>query len=175
MDHMRLYEYVATSRAKVLDAVRPMSEELYNRSFPFGINTLARTITHIMVTEWYYVERMLSREVPPQSAWAIHDERPPTFVVLDAAWREQMTKTRASLASITDWNATLRYEVERDDGTRLRVTTTTSDIFTQFMFHEVHHRAQAMAMLRQVGVVVQDLDYSGFAYGREVVASGGAG
>lgn len=172
MEHVRLYDYIVASRGKVLDAVRLLGEEQYTREFPFGINTLARTITHIMVTEWYYVERILRREVPPQTAWVIHDDRPPTFGALDAAWREQVTRTRAALASITDWNATLRYEVEQDNGTRLRVTTTPSDVFTQFMFHEVHHRAQAMAMLRQLGVVVQDLDYSGFAYGKEVV--GGA-
>ncbi len=30
----------------------------------------------------------------------------------------------------------------------------------QLLFHEVHHRAQVMAMLRQVGVKAENLDYS---------------
>lgn len=31
---------------------------------------------------------------------------------------------------------------------------------TQSLFHEVHHRAQVMAMLRLLGVPVQSIDYS---------------
>jgi len=32
------------------------------------------------------------------------------------------------------------------------------------LMHEVHHRAQAMAMLRQLGVAAQNLDYGVFAF-----------
>jgi len=28
------------------------------------------------------------------------------------------------------------------------------------LFHEVHHRAQVMAMLRQVGVAAENVDYA---------------
>ena len=40
------------------------------------------------------------------------------------------------------------------------------DIAAQLLLHEVHHRAQAMAMLRQLGVEAQNLDYSLFVYRR---------
>ena len=30
----------------------------------------------------------------------------------------------------------------------------------QILFHEIHHRAQVMAMLRQVGIPAENLDYS---------------
>jgi uncharacterized damage-inducible protein DinB len=43
---------------------------------------------------------------------------------------------------------------------------TPADVATQLCFHEVHHRAQAMAMLRQLGVEAQNLDYNAFMYGR---------
>jgi uncharacterized damage-inducible protein DinB len=36
------------------------------------------------------------------------------------------------------------------------------DLATQLLMHEVHHRAQAMAMLRQFGIEAQDLDYIDF-------------
>jgi uncharacterized damage-inducible protein DinB len=35
------------------------------------------------------------------------------------------------------------------------------------LLHEVHHRAQAMATLRQLGVEAQNLDYMTFAAKRE--------
>jgi uncharacterized damage-inducible protein DinB len=38
-------------------------------------------------------------------------------------------------------------------------SATLGDIATQLVLHEVHHRAQAMAMLRQFGVAAQNLDY----------------
>jgi uncharacterized damage-inducible protein DinB len=37
---------------------------------------------------------------------------------------------------------------------------------TQLFLHEVHHRAQAMAILRQLGVEAQNLDYSIFMFTR---------
>jgi uncharacterized damage-inducible protein DinB len=32
-------------------------------------------------------------------------------------------------------------------------------VFTQFCYHEVHHRAQVMAMLRQIGAPVETIDF----------------
>jgi uncharacterized damage-inducible protein DinB len=49
----------------------------------------------------------------------------------------------------------------------LVLTAKKSDIATQLLLHEVHHRAQAMAMLRQLGIAAQDLDYLGFVQRRE--------
>ncbi len=39
------------------------------------------------------------------------------------------------------------------------LVATKRDIATQLLLHEVHHRAQAMAMLRHLDVAAQDLDY----------------
>jgi hypothetical protein len=39
-------------------------------------------------------------------------------------------------------------------------TRATGGIAGQLLFHEVHHRAQVMAMLRQAGVAAENLDYS---------------
>jgi hypothetical protein len=30
----------------------------------------------------------------------------------------------------------------------------------QILFHEIHHRAQVMVMLRQIGIAAENLDYS---------------
>jgi uncharacterized damage-inducible protein DinB len=46
-------------------------------------------------------------------------------------------------------------------------TATKADLATQMLLHEVHHRAQAMATLRQLGVEAQNLDYMTFAAKRE--------
>lgn len=44
---------------------------------------------------------------------------------------------------------------------------TARDIFTQLAFHEVHHRAQVLNMLRQVGCPeLGDLDFNALMYSR---------
>ncbi len=47
-----------------------------------------------------------------------------------------------------------------DDQTMRRGIKTTAGAATQLLFHEVHHRAQVMAMLRHIGTPLQGLDYS---------------
>ena len=41
----------------------------------------------------------------------------------------------------------------------MRTRTATRGIAGQLLFHEVHHRAQVMAMLRQADVAAENLDY----------------
>jgi hypothetical protein len=42
-----------------------------------------------------------------------------------------------------------------------------ADFTTPLLLHEVHHRTQAMAILRQLGVEAHNLDYLAFAAKRE--------
>lgn len=170
MQHDRLYGYLELARARVLDAARPLSAEQYNRSFPIGPGTLARTLTHIMICEWMYIERIAARPVPPYRDWPIHDEDPPPFAVIDAEWKRQAERTRAAIAAVSNWPAPLEYRYDGDDGSEI-ITTTREDIFTQLVLHEVHHRAQAINMLRHLGVTVGDVDFNDFMYQRRKVVS----
>ena len=51
----------------------------------------------------------------------------------------------------------------------MRVGATAGGIAGQLLFHEVHHRAQVMAMLRQAGVAAENLDYSVLMWERTAV------
>ena len=64
-----------------------------------------------------------------------------------------------------DWTTELEYEAEGDDGPVV-VTASPADIFTQLSLHEVHHRAQVMFMLRQLGVALADIDFNALMYKR---------
>ena len=171
MDPLKTYDYLAVARRRLLDWVRPLTPDQYAREFPIGLNSLARTLTHIMSSEWYYIERMRQADVPPHDQWAIRDEIPPSFPALEAAWTEQAGQTRATLAAIRDWSTELEYQVTDDSGCRLIINASPSDIFTQLVLHEVHHRAQAMNMLRQLGVPASDLDYNALMYKRRPAVS----
>lgn len=157
-----LYEYLVKARAKLLDWARPLTLEQYTKAFPFGLKTLRDTLVEIPQAEWTYVERLRGEDVP---AW---EERPfarfykTDFAPLDRAWREQAEETRSTLREISDWARAVEYVANEDPPVRIR--TTTGGIASQLVIHEVHHRAQAMAMLRQLGVAAQDLDYSTMMY-----------
>ncbi len=167
MEPLKIYDYLTLARERVLEKVRPLSAEQYAREFPIGHETLGRTLTHIMISEWYYVQRIGERDVPPYAQWPIQQEDPPPFAALDAGWTEQADQTRAALSAVRDWTADLEYRVTADNDRPEIVTASAADLFTQLVLHEVHHRAQVMNMLRHLGVPVEDLDFNTFFKRRE--------
>ncbi len=138
MEPLKIYDYLTLARGQIFERVRPLSAEQYAREFPIGHETLGRTLTHIMISEWYYVQRIGERDVPPDGQWPIQQENPPPFAALEAAWIEQADHTRAALSAVRDWSADLEYRVTPDDGRPQIVTTSAGDIFTQLILHEVH-------------------------------------
>ncbi len=153
---VHLYAYLEQARARLLRWVSGLTDEQYTREFPFGHRSIRATLVHTASAEWAYGRRLRGEDVPPP------EERPFARFArtgphpLVAAWEELAAQTRQTLAAVSDWAAPVEYTAL--DGTRIR--TTTGGIAAQMLFHEVHHRAQVMAMLRQCGVPAQDLDYS---------------
>lgn len=173
MDPILTYDYLTKARDRVFDSVRPLSDEQYRREFPFGLKTIATTITHIMLCEWLYIERIEGRPLPPYDQWPIQDENPPAFDVIEATWRAQASRTRAAIAGERDWKRTVRYTTfANSKGQRFEITTSPSEIMTQAVLHEVHHRAQVMAMLRMTpgATPVEDVDFNDMVYQRTLIA-----
>jgi uncharacterized damage-inducible protein DinB len=166
VDPLRTYDYLVLARERVFEKVRPLDAEQYARQFPVGLGSLARTLTHIMICEWMYMQRIQELPVPPYDQWAIQDEKPLAFAPLAATWTTQAAETRVALGRVRDWTTDLEYRVQRDDKTPMIVTASRGDIFTQLVLHEVHHRAQAMNMLRQLGATLEDIDYNALMYKR---------
>jgi uncharacterized damage-inducible protein DinB len=164
MQPLKTYDYLTRSRERIFTRVRPLGAADYAREFPIGLGTLGRTLTHVMLCEWTYVERIAGRDLPPYAEFPIQDENPPPFAVLEAEWTAQAARTRAALSEVEDWTAELEYRTVPDIGPRKIVTATYDDLFTQLAFHEIHHRAQAMNILRHLGITVDDIDYNTLMY-----------
>lgn len=176
MDPVRVYDYLVTSRQRVLDAVRALSPDEYSHEYPFGLRTFGSTLTHIMTVEWASMERIRGHRLALYETWPIQDEHPPAFAVIEQAWREQAVETRRDLEAEPQWDRDLEYD-GRDWATPAMrcgkttiITTTPSDIFIQMVLHEVHHRAQVMAMLRDLGKPLQNLDFGYFMFKRREVS-----
>ena len=162
LEPLKIYDYLTRSRGRIFERVRPLSAEQYAREFPIGLETLGRILTHVMISEWYYVQRIRERDVPPYDQWPIQQENPPPFAALEAAWMEQADDTTAALSAVPDWTVDLEYRVTTDEGRAEIVTASAADIFSQLVMHEVHHRAQVMNILRHLGAAAEDLDFNSF-------------
>ncbi len=182
MDPIKIYDYLTKSRQRIFDAVRLLAPQQYQHEFPFGLKTIGSTITHIMISEWYYIERLEGRDVRPYNEWQIKYEDPPPFEVVESTWRKQADDVRGAIkAQETEvgpdgtkgWNRRISYLSFPDDtrdNRRFHITATAGDVITQLALHEVHHRAQIMTMLRTFGHAVQDLDYNELMYERTVAS-----
>ncbi len=171
MDFAHVYDVLSQARQKLFDWIRPLSQDQYAQKFPFGLGTLRATMTEMARVEWLYGRRLQQpgAPLPPREQWPISEERQPAFRELEAIWTDQAARTRALLAGITDWSATIEYRIGQPfapPGKTIVVNAMKGDLAMQMCMHEVHHRAQAMAMLRQLGVAAQNLDYGTFAFKR---------
>lgn len=165
MNPVRSYEYLRLSRARLFDWIRPLSQEDYTREFPFGLQTVRATITEIARGEWAFARRLREEPLPPWEEWPFREERLPTFKDLEEAWRALAQQTLRTFKEVRNWSRVIVFQAKEGDEV-MTVAPTAGDIALNLCFHEVHHRAQAMAMLRLMGVPAQNLDYRLLMYPR---------
>jgi uncharacterized damage-inducible protein DinB len=165
---VHLYGYLEVARGRLLGWVRGLTDEQYAREFPFGHRSIRATLVHTASAEWAYGRRLRGEEVPPPDARPLARFAHTGPDLLAQAWAEVAAQTRQTLEAIADWTAPVEYTAL--DGSRIR--TTAGGIAAQMLFHEVHHRAQVMVMLRHCGIPAQDLDYSILMFERLPAAAG---
>ncbi len=154
LDH---YRYLTLARRRLLDRVRELSSEQYTQEFPFGLKTVRRTLLHMAGAEWFILGQL--RGEPDMKEYPFGPDRAPNFAALEQAWRDLEPRTVAILQGEHDWNRPIDFRTVIPTRQRFRVKASPIIIFTQFTYHEVHHRAQVMAMLRQLGAPVETLDF----------------
>jgi uncharacterized damage-inducible protein DinB len=169
MEYAHIYDVLTQARERLFGWIRPLNQEQYTQHFPVGLGTLRATLIEIARVELLYATRLREEPVPPPplpADWIVSEIRQPTFADLEQVWKAQAPQTRATLARTTDWTKTVTRRYEQGDKVIVQ-TVGKGEIAVQMLMHEVHHRAQAMAMLRQLGVEAQNLDYIGFVARRE--------
>jgi uncharacterized damage-inducible protein DinB len=166
MDPIQIYTYLTTARARLFDALRPLPDADYRREFPFALKRISATLPHMLNAEWNYAWRIERGERPDQARKPIAPDSEPSFAAMEAAWCSQAETTRRAIESSRSagrWDTMVETRTPFD-GKVMIVRASPADVFMQLLCHEVHHRAQVMAMLKAMGVVVQDLDYSTMSY-----------
>ena len=165
----RVFDYLAAARGGLLGWVRDLERErpgAYVQSFPIGPGSMRATLLHIAAAEWAYVERLAGRDFPLSDS-PFTPERIPELEPLVRAWQAQAPRTAAAIRSIGDPKRPVEFISQFGPA---RVRTTAAEITLHMALHEVHHRSQVMAMLRQCGVRAENLDYSFLAFDRTPIS-----
>ncbi len=147
------FDYNRWANDRLFDACGALSNEQLDRSFDIGRGSLRETLKHMYGAERVWYERI---EAPGF-------ERFPHSTPL-----HQLDDVRAAASGLSDaraaWLATLKpddlertvhYRDSRGEPHENRL----ADILLHICNHGIHHRAQAMVMLRGVGRPMQNNDY----------------
>jgi uncharacterized damage-inducible protein DinB len=170
MNFVHFFDYLLIARTRLLEWVRTQSSTEYTRSFAIGLGSMRATLLHMAATEWGYARRLRGVDYGPgDNPFTV--ERYPEYEAFAAAWDRQAPVTREALTNVGDPARPVEY-VSRSFTPPMRTRTTAGGIAGQLLFHEVHHRAQVMAMLRQVGVAAENLDYSRLMWERTPITCG---
>ena len=133
------YEILLRARHTLLDWVRGLTADQYQKEFPFGLGTVRATLVHLAGSEWLHGKAARGEDITEQRPFT--EERYPDFLPLEGAWRGLEASTRAWSESERDWSRPMETLARRGDGTLIRVGFTPDTLAFQLFYHEVHHRA----------------------------------
>ncbi len=151
------FDYLVNARGRLLGWVREQPPAVYTQAFPISMGSIRATLAHTAGAEYAYVQRITGKDYDPgDNPFTV--EKLPEFGAFEAAWDRQRPVTRKALVDLGDPSRTVEF-IARMFTPPMRIRTTAGGLAGQLLFHEIHHRAQVMAMLRQAGVKAENLDY----------------
>jgi len=151
------FEYLCLAREKLFGWVRSQPAEVYRRSFPIGLGSIRATFMHTARSQWAY-SRWLDGKQHASGDNPFTPEKLPEFEPLATTWTSANSYTRHVLFHFDrdryiEWVPSLIKPP-------MRIRITGAILAGQLLFHEVHHRAQVMTMLRHAGAPAENLDYA---------------
>jgi uncharacterized damage-inducible protein DinB len=151
-DILTLYRYNQWANAKILNTAARVAQEQYlvPASFPHG--GLCGTLVHVMFAEWLWRNRWEGAS----PTYRLKPEDFPTVEALRARWAEEEKQLMDFVDRLTDekLNSTIHY------------TNTSGKPFAKILWymmahvvnHGTQHRAEAAAMLTELGHSPGDID-----------------
>jgi uncharacterized damage-inducible protein DinB len=156
-----LYDYNYWANERILRTAENVSNTQFVAPAPFSWGGLRGTLVHTMSAEWVWRSRW--QGVSPTGF--LHVEDFPTVAALGARWRDEETKMREFLATLTESDLTHVVNYKRTSG------GASSEVLWQLMAHLVNHgtqhRAEAAAILSGLGHSPGDVDFIVFARERQ--------
>ena len=148
----QLFRYNDATNDLILTAAEPLADDRLDERFNMGLGSLRRTLRHILAGEETWLARWRGQTETP---WPDENILVPVgqLAARLAALRpdrDEFLKTRID----KDLATSIPYRDSR--GTLFQATL--SDMILQMFVHSAHHRAQAVNMLRRLGVQPPEVD-----------------
>jgi uncharacterized damage-inducible protein DinB len=126
---------------QLIDACRSLSDEQFDQTFELGPGSLRATITHILGAMRGWGDMLAGRDQRPRLETGDHS--------LDelASLLEEISADLEKHAFVHD-----RAEIVTAEREGKRYAFTRGGVLTHVLTHGMHHRAQCLNMLRQLGV-----------------------
>ncbi len=140
-------------RDRILALADPLDDAQLDREFEMGRGSLRQTIIHLWGAERYWLNCWLAPHNPAE----IDPVSPAGIADLRALFRATAAERERFLSSLSDDD--LRSEVVVRHSTGDEDTLVLADMMLHVCNHGAHHRAQALNMLRHLGVAVPNLGY----------------
>jgi uncharacterized damage-inducible protein DinB len=132
------------STAQLLGACGKLSADQFHRRFEIGPGSLHDTLTHVIGVMRTWAQTLAGRELGPRLEGDGQDRNPEQLLsLLDEASQELSAEARRRPLGETVARR-LR------DGRTVQLTRTA--VLTHVATHGMHHRAQCLNMLRQLGI-----------------------
>lgn len=157
----RLHQHRMRVNHRLLEAVRPLSDEQFRQPLAIGQGSVWRTLTHLLAAEYVWLEALLGNESPVmpgdvpgklpgnqagEGAIRSLDELATQWEELDRRWNQY-------LDSLTDDDLDeVIYKTSTSSGLGKRHGTRRADVMLHVCTHAQYTTAQLMNMLRQLGV-----------------------
>ena len=137
----------------LLDAAAPLSAEQLDRHFDLGMQSLRKTLAHILVAETVWLERWRGNG---EVKWPPYETTQSPAAML-ADFETLWPQRDVFLASLTPEK--LGADQVYRDSKGSQFTATLHEMILQGIVHSTHHRAQAVHMLRRVGGPFVEMDF----------------
>lgn len=145
----RLHAHRAWCTANLRGAAADLSDEQRRTPFDVGQGSVWATLVHLYAAEYAWLEALEGNENPPlykQDVFASWDELDTAWAALDERWQRYLDRlTDADLAQPVR-------KVSTSSGAGRPHVTAASDVLLHVCTHAQYTTAQAVNMLRQLGV-----------------------
>jgi len=156
-----LYNYNYWANERILRAADKVGDAQFVAPARFSWDGLRGTLVHTLGAEWIWRSRW--QGFSPNASLRAEDYL--TVAALRARWREEETRMREYLASLTETDLTRVVNYRRISG------GASAEPLWQLMAHVVNHgtqhRAEAAALLTELGYSPGDIDLVVFARERQ--------
>ncbi len=147
------FRYGDWANQQLLAAAGKLTDAQLDQPFDMGPGSLRRTLIHIYNGEHVWLNRWQCRAETP---WPSESD-PLSVAELGRRFAACAQERDVFVATLTD--ASLAREITYRDSKGSLFQASLSDMLIQAINHSIHHRAQAVNMLRRLNAGLVELDY----------------